>query len=78
VGPLLAERRGPRALYEPRRVRHSAVIVRGNSIDLAVVVLPLPRPLRLLRLVTLLSVLNRYAGAGMRGGSQCMSEGRPR
>lgn len=41
--------------------------VRGHLFDLAVIVLPLIRPLRLLRLVTLLSVLNRYAGASMRG-----------
>jgi len=47
--------------------RDRGAFVRGNVLDLAVVVLPLLRPLRLLRLVTLLSVLNRYAGAGMRG-----------
>ena len=41
--------------------------VRGNLFDLAVVALPLLRPLRLLRLVTLLSVLNRYAGGSLRG-----------
>jgi voltage-gated potassium channel len=41
--------------------------VRGNLLDLAVVALPLLRPLRLLRLVTLLHVLNRYAGASLRG-----------
>jgi voltage-gated potassium channel len=41
--------------------------VRGNLFDLAVVALPLLRPLRLLRLVTLLSVLNRHAGGSMRG-----------
>jgi voltage-gated potassium channel len=41
--------------------------VRRHLFDLAVIVLPLLRPLRLLRLVTLLSVLNRYAGASMRG-----------
>lgn len=35
--------------------------------DLAVVALPILRPLRLLRLVTLLSVLNRYAGSSLRG-----------
>ena len=40
---------------------------RGNLFDLAVVVLPLLRPLRLLRLVTLLSVLNRNLGGSMRG-----------
>lgn len=41
--------------------------VRTHLFDLAVIVLPLLRPLRLLRLVTLLNVLNRYAGASMRG-----------
>ncbi|NMM23265.1 MAG: two pore domain potassium channel family protein [Phycicoccus sp.] len=41
--------------------------VRRNLLDLAVVALPLLRPLRLLRLVTLLSVLNRYAGGSLRG-----------
>lgn len=44
-----------------------AAFVRGNVFDLAVVALPLLRPLRLLRLVTLLSVLNRYAGGSLRG-----------
>ncbi len=41
--------------------------LRSNPIDLATVVLPLLRPLRLLRLVTLLSALNRYAGNSLRG-----------
>ena len=41
--------------------------VRGNLLDLAVVVLPLLRPLRILRLVTLLTVLNRNAGSSFRG-----------
>ncbi|MGV8978221.1 MAG: potassium channel family protein [Cellulomonas sp.] len=41
--------------------------IRRNIFDLAIVALPLLRPLRLLRLVTLLSVLNRYAGASLRG-----------
>ncbi|MGY1914160.1 potassium channel family protein [Blastococcus sp. SYSU DS0973] len=41
--------------------------VRTHLLDLAVVVLPLFRPLRLLRLVTLLSVLNRHAGRSLRG-----------
>ncbi len=39
---------------------------RGQIFDLLVVVLPLLRPLRLLRLVTLLSVLQRTAGAAFR------------
>jgi voltage-gated potassium channel len=50
---FLAERRG--------------VFVRTHLFDLAVIVLPLLRPLRLLRLVTLLTVLNRYAGDSLRG-----------
>jgi voltage-gated potassium channel len=41
--------------------------VRGNVLDLAVIALPLLRPLRLLRLVKLLSVLNRHAGGSLRG-----------
>ena len=47
--------------------RDRLVFVRGNLFDLAVVVLPLLRPLRLLRLVTLLSVLNRNVGGSLRG-----------
>ena len=47
--------------------RDRAEFVRGNLFDLAVVALPLLRPLRLLRLVTLLSVLNRNVGGSMRG-----------
>lgn len=41
--------------------------VRRNLLDLAIVVLPVFRPLRVLRLVKLLSVLNRHAGTNMRG-----------
>ena len=41
--------------------------LRANLVDLAVVVLPLLRPLRLLRLVTVLRVLDRYAGGALRG-----------
>lgn len=41
--------------------------LRGHPLDVAVVVLPLLRPLRLLRLVTLLSVLNRSAADSLRG-----------
>jgi voltage-gated potassium channel len=41
--------------------------VRTHLLDLAVIVLPLLRPLRLLRLVTLLNVLNRHAGRSLRG-----------
>ena len=44
-----------------------ARFVRRNWLDLAVVLLPLLRPLRLLRLVTLLAVLNRKAGGSLRG-----------
>lgn len=47
--------------------RNRLRFVRKNLLDLAVVALPLLRPLRLLRLVKLLSVLNRYAGASLRG-----------
>ncbi len=43
------------------------LFVRSNLLDLAVIALPLLRPLRLLRLVTLLGVLNRYAGSSLRG-----------
>jgi voltage-gated potassium channel len=38
--------------------------VRQHPLDLLVIALPILRPLRLLRLVALLSVLNRYASAG--------------
>jgi voltage-gated potassium channel len=41
--------------------------VRRNLLDLAVVVLPLLRPLRLLRLVRVLEVLNRAAADSLRG-----------
>lgn len=41
--------------------------VRRNPIDLVVLVLPLLRPLRLLRLVTLLAAMNRHAGNSLRG-----------
>lgn len=44
-----------------------AAFVRGHLVDLAVVALPLLRPLRLLRLLILLGVLNRYAGGPLRG-----------
>ncbi|MGJ9423480.1 potassium channel family protein [Aeromicrobium sp. CF3.5] len=47
--------------------RHRWKFIREHPLDVAVVVLPILRPLRLLRLVTLLSVLNRYAGSSMRG-----------
>ena len=47
--------------------RDRAAFVRRNIFDLAIVALPLLRPLRLLRLVVLLSVLNRYAGGSLRG-----------
>lgn len=41
--------------------------VRRNLLDLAAIVLPFLRPLRLLRLVALLSILNRTASHGLRG-----------
>ena len=47
--------------------RHRGRFVGGNLLDLAVVVLPLLRPLRLLRLVTLLHVLNRHLAGSLRG-----------
>lgn len=47
--------------------RQRRTFVRHNLFDLIVVAVPLLRPLRLLRLVTLLSVLNRHAGARLRG-----------
>jgi voltage-gated potassium channel len=47
--------------------RDRRTFFRRNLFDLAVVVLPLLRPLRLLRLVTLLTVLQRHAGASLRG-----------
>lgn len=39
---------------------------RHNAFDLVIVVLPLLRPLRLLRLVTLLSTMTRHAGSSLR------------
>ena len=47
--------------------RDRVAFVRGNVLDLAAVALPMLRPLRLLRLVALLSVLNRHAGGSLRG-----------
>lgn len=41
--------------------------IRSNLLDLAVIALPLLRPLRLLRLVMLLDALNRHAGGSLRG-----------
>ena len=41
--------------------------LRHHPLDVASVVLPILRPLQLLRLLTLLSVLNRYAGSSLRG-----------
>jgi voltage-gated potassium channel len=38
-----------------------------HPVDLAVVVLPVLRPLRLLRVVALVSVVNRHAGSSLRG-----------
>lgn len=47
--------------------RDRRAFVRSHLLDLAVVILPIFRPLQLLRLVTLLNVLNRHAGASLRG-----------
>ncbi|MEO3783603.1 ion channel [Actinocorallia sp. B10E7] len=52
-----------RLLLSRNRLR----FVRSHLLDLALVVLPIFRPLRLLRLITLLAVLNRYAGRSLRG-----------
>lgn len=41
--------------------------IRGHISDLVVVAVPILRPLRLLRLVTMLHALNRYAGSSLRG-----------
>jgi voltage-gated potassium channel len=53
---------GVRFLMAPSRTQ----FVKKNLLDLAVIALPLLRPLRLLRLVTLLNVVNRYAGTSLR------------
>jgi voltage-gated potassium channel len=50
-----------------RADRNRASFVRRNVLDLLVIALPLLRPLRLLRLVVLLRVLNRKASTGLRG-----------
>ncbi|QDP97518.1 potassium channel family protein [Microlunatus elymi] len=47
--------------------RHRAAFVRSNLLDLAVVVLPMLRPLRLLRVLALVDILNRRAGSSLRG-----------
>jgi voltage-gated potassium channel len=43
------------------------VFLRRNALDVAAAVLPILRPLRLLRLVVLLDVLNRFVGNSLRG-----------
>lgn len=47
--------------------RRRAHFVRTHVLDLALVALPLWRPLRALRVVTLISVVNRRAGSTLRG-----------
>jgi voltage-gated potassium channel len=47
--------------------RHRRQFVRKNLLDLAAVAAPVLRPLRLLRLVSVLTVINRRAGATLRG-----------
>ena len=47
--------------------RRRLAFVRANLLDLAVIALPLLRPLRLLRLLVLLSAINRQARASLRG-----------
>ncbi|MFC9257885.1 potassium channel family protein [Amycolatopsis thailandensis] len=52
------------------RLRHAEdkrAFLKSNIFDLAIIVLPLIRQLRLLRLVTVLNVLNRNAGLSLRG-----------
>jgi len=46
---------------------HRWRFVRTNLLDLAILLLPVLRPLRLLRLFTLLRLLDRYAGRSLRG-----------
>ena len=48
-------------------VRRRWYFVRTHLLDLALVALPLWRPLRALRVVTLVSVINRRAGSSLRG-----------
>lgn len=43
------------------------LFLRRHPLDVAMVVLPILRPLQLLRLFTLLKTLNRYAGSTLRG-----------
>ena len=47
--------------------RRRLAFVRANLLDLAVIALPLLRPLRLLRLLVLLSAINRQARTSLRG-----------
>ncbi len=52
------------------RLAHASdkrVFLKKNVFDLAIILLPLIRQLRLLRLVTVLSILNRNAGLSLRG-----------
>jgi voltage-gated potassium channel len=44
-----------------------AQFVTGHVLDLAVIALPLLRPLRLLRVLTVLTLLNRHAAGSLRG-----------
>ena len=43
------------------------LFLRRHPVDVLMVLLPVLRPLQLLRLLTLLKVLNRYAGSSLRG-----------
>jgi voltage-gated potassium channel len=47
--------------------RHRWRFVRSHLLDFVVLALPLLRPLRLLRLIPLLAILNRRAGVSLRG-----------
>ena len=57
--------------------RDRPAFMRGNVFDWWSVGLPILRPLRSLRLVTLLTVLNRYAGGSLRGRVAVYAGGRP-
>ena len=48
-------------------VRGPLGFLRKHPVDLAMVLLPVLRPLQLLRLLMLLKALNRYAGNSLRG-----------
>lgn len=61
---LAADLRNQSVQFRPRNFQTNVL---GHWLDLLIIALPLLRPLRLLRLVALLSFLNRRATAGLRG-----------